>query len=197
MNKLTIYILALSIIRGCKKEPEPVNNQGNEKPVIRVDDQEILDYFYSYKNNSWWVYEDEATCERASAFMASKDKGSTVNQYNAEHNTERIGYALHWQKLPIMYVYLESSLTPNVYSISYGFRSGDVIKENGVYRTKDTRNSSVDLLDSISFNGFTFYNVLKVNLGGDHLYYAKNVGIVRRHITYKAKDFKLKKYQIN
>lgn len=204
---IVILIAVITFSVACKKEPDQVNyvedadpNDLN-KPVIHIDDKEILEYFASYKNNSWWIYEEETTKERDSIFIQSKDQAAIVPHKLADKNTERISYILEWQKLQPLYLWVESTLTQDIYSVRFMYKNygemGVLIKDNGLFRTKDTINNSVRILDSMKVNDFNFYAVLEIRIAGEILYYAKNVGIISRRPSGSLKVFSLNKYYIN
>jgi hypothetical protein len=188
---LSLYIPAFFIL-GCKFDDYVV-----EKPEYFISD-EINSFFNVPSEGSIYIFKDSASGDLDSTIVIDKD---LVLNPGPDYLGE--GYSIEYTSTKTDDFRIDVYTTDNLESFRLMFTVGtwavlrwDKQDKKFVFPSTDHR-----LIDSVSLNGTTYYDILEIYNGGLHynrLWFAKDVGLILKDVSSISQDsvFELFKHQI-
>lgn len=157
----------------------------NEKEVVHTLDPEMIDYYASCNNGSWWVYENADDLTTDSMYVYDYEKKREGNYGGHEWN-EFIMYKLNydghiiWAQLfayndsNTCFSYITPDNTPDFTSTFDEVCSDDLKGNSG-----NTGSSGVTILTSFTVNDSVYHDIIKSWAHSDTFYFAKNIGLIQ------------------
>jgi hypothetical protein len=153
-------------------------------------DEEFKSYFGSYKDGSWWVYEDTLSNLKDSVYITDYNKKSESYSKNSDDYYEFVDYKLQsGGRINWIFLHKNSStgeLTENLSCYStqkvnqetnYFAEIPFICKENGSYVTNDE--SGFVIIENYYLQTLSYNDVIKIWNQSDTFYFAKDIGLIQ------------------
>lgn len=189
MKTATYILIFLVLLVSCKKED------------IHEIDPEFKNYFGSYKDGSWWLFEDTISFEKDSLFILDYAEKRESSGPGSNEFYKIIEYKLQ-NKDNISRAFLG---VENDGSSCFGYQIDNLtttyfagfpgICKNDNINGPDCYSCGFQKIGAYEMNDYSFDNVLKIWSQSDTFYYAKNIGLIQ-YIGSGA-NYQLIDYEIN
>ncbi|MEZ5195852.1 MAG: hypothetical protein R2764_05485 [Bacteroidales bacterium] len=169
-------------------------------------DAEFVSYFGSYKNGSWWIFEDTLNNSTDSVYVTDYFERRESDSKQSNDYYDLVEYKLHCKENVNWTFINQNSETGELSGNLSCFNNQKVnldtdffldfpriYKEGGIYKVDE--DFDLEIVPGYQVNSFSFNDVIKVWNQVVTFYFAKNVGLIQYKIG--SDNFILVDYSIN
>lgn len=183
-------LLLMVIFTSCKKDKKEIEKIPDPPKTIWVSKISKSLYPFLFDNGSYWIYKDTISNVIDSISLTSISKyvvplGAGGPGQGSPGDLEYFG--ISYYNHTANYAYSEQLLG---YVIARGFYGGYTLLSNKNIGEKNENAEISDVLDSLTVEGNTYYNVVKMKITKDsyidnnyNFYYVDNIGIIKKETT--------------